>query len=136
MDMAVLESKKEEPIKEEKIEEVKTEEVKEKVEEKPICDHSNYEKELVIGTCVKRTMIYETCKDCGHVTIIQEDYDPSNHEGTQTKMYDAPSCSSKYRISFTHCESCGADYNEEWIGPHSDRDGDSVCDECGESLSN
>ena len=51
-------------------------------------------------------------------------------------MYDVPSCSSKYRISFLHCESCGEDHDEYWVGPHSDRNGDSFCDECGEPVGN
>ena len=128
-----IEAKKEEPAKTEIKEEVKIEEKKEEVK----CTHPNLNRTpLDSGTCVKKATVIEKCPECGYEHVVETDYNHSNHEGTQTKMYDPPSCSSTYRISFLHCESCGADYDECWIGPHSDRDGDSFCDECGEPVGN
>ena len=131
-----IEAKKEEPAKTEIKEEVKIEEKKEEVKEVK-CTHPNLNRTtLDSGTCVKKATVIEKCPDCGYERVVETDYDHSNHEGTQTKMYDVPSCSSKYRISFLYCESCGEEHDEYWVGPHSDRNGDSFCDECGEPVGN
>ena len=135
-----IETKKEEPVKAQEKEEVKIEK-EEKAEESKAkvetnCNHLNYEKILVDnGSCIREGKIHEVCKDCGYVTVINTGLNPYVHE-RQTTYYDAPSCTSSYRLQYILCDDCGAIIDEQWAGPHVDRDGDSICDECGASLSN
>ena len=134
-----IEAQKEEPVKIENKEEVKIEEKKEEkkeAKEEVKCDHLNYQKEIVdSGSCIREGKIHEICQDCGHVTVTNTGLNPYNHEHVTT-YYDAPSCTDRFRQEYKRCDDCGTIFDEVWTGPHNDRDGDSICDQCGTSLSN
>ena len=137
-----IEVTKEKPIKEQVKEEVKIEEKKEEkketkeTKEEVKCDHLNYQKETVdFGSCIREGKIHEICQDCGHVTVTNTGLNPYNHEHVTT-YYDVPSCTDSFRQEYKRCDDCGTIFDEVWTGPHNDRDGDSICDQCGTSLSN